>query len=286
MSSMKGRVAVVTGASRGVGRGVAIGLGEAGATVYATARTMGPEEARVPIPTSLSATAEAVEAAGGECVPVRVDQRDDGQVEALFRRVREERGRLDVLVNSAWAGYDSIHTMEGPEDYVFELPFWELPQSVYDDMFTVGLRSAYVASRHAVPLLSASGGGLIAHISSFAGPQYMYNVPYGVSKASTDRMAADMAHELRDHGVACVSLYPGLVRTEAIMRNADLFDLSNSESPTFTGRAVTALATDPEAMRWTGRVLVVAELAEEYGFTDVDGKRPVSMRDRSWDGVA
>ncbi len=283
---MERKVAVVTGASRGVGKGVAIGLGEAGATVYVTARTVDPEQSVVPIPTSLRATAEEVEAAGGTCVPVRVDHRDDGQVESLFRQVEEEQGRLDVLVNSAWAGYESIHRMQGPEDYVFELPFWEMPQSVCDDMFTVGLRSTYVASRLAAPLLIASGRGLIAHLSSFAGPQYMYNVAYGVAKAAVDRMAADMAHELREEGVACVSLYPGLVRTEAIMRNAEFFDLSNSESPTFTGRAVAALATDPRMMERSGQVLVVAELAEDYGFDDVDGKRPTSMRGRSWDDMS
>lgn len=286
VGALDGRVAAVTGASRGVGKGAAIGLGEAGATVYVTGRTMVPEEARVPIATSLQATAHEVEVAGGDCIPVRVDHREDDQVEALFRRIEEEQGRLDVLVNSAWAGYEILHRMQGPEDYVFELPFWQLPQSVCDDMFTVGLRSTYVTSRLAAPLIIASEGGLIAHISSFAGPQYMYNVPYGVSKAAVDRMAADMAHELRDEGVACVSLYPGLVRTEAIMRNADFFDLSNSESPTFTGRAVAALASDPDVMDRTGQVLVVAELGEAYGFDDVDGKRPTSMRGRSWDGIA
>jgi NAD(P)-dependent dehydrogenase (short-subunit alcohol dehydrogenase family) len=257
MSSMKGKVAVVTGASRGVGKGVAIGLGEAGATVYVTGRTMEQEEARVPIPSSLRATVEEVEAVGGTGIAARVDHRDDDQVASLFRRVEEEQGRLDVLVNSAWAGYDSLHTMKGPDDYIFELPFWELPMSIYDDMDAVGQRSAYVASRLATPLIISSGGGLIAHISSFAGKQFLYNVPYGVAKAAVDRMASDMAHDLRDHWVACVSLYPGLVRTEAIMRNADLFDLSNSESPTFTGRAVVALATDPDVMARTGQVLVV-----------------------------
>jgi NAD(P)-dependent dehydrogenase (short-subunit alcohol dehydrogenase family) len=265
---------------------VAIGLGEAGATVYVTGRTMEPEDAVVPVPTSLRSTVEEVEAAGGVCVPVQLDQREDRQVEELFRQVEDEQGRLDVLVNSAWAGYENIHRMQGPEDYIFELPFWELPQSVCDDMLAIGLRSSYVASRLAAPLMVPSGSGLIAHISSFAGDMYLYNVAYGVTKQAVDRMASDMAHELREDGVACVSLYPGLVRTEAIMRNAEFFDLSNSESPTFTGRAVAALVADPDVMEVSGQVLVVAELAEKYGFEDVDGKRPTSMRGRSWDGVA
>jgi dehydrogenase/reductase SDR family protein 1 len=249
MSSLAGKVAVVTGASRGVGKGVAIGLGEAGATVYVTGRTMEPGDAVVPVPTSLRSTVEEVEAAGGVCVPVQLDQREDPEVEALFHQIEDEQGRLDVLVNSAWAGYENIHRMQGPDDYVFELPFWELPQSVCDDMLDVGVRSTYVASRLAAPLMVRSGGGLIAHVSSFAGELYLYNVAYGVSKRAVDRMASDMAH-------------------------------------TFTGRAVAALAGDPMLMDRTGQVLVVAELALEYGFDDVDGKRPTSMRGRSWDGVA
>jgi dehydrogenase/reductase SDR family protein 1 len=160
--------------------------------------------------------------------------------------------------------------------------FWEMPLSMWDEMHTVGLRSHYVASVFATPLLIAHGNGLIANISSFAGAGHLFNTPYGVGKAAVDRLAADMAHELRPYGVAAVSLWPGIVKTERIMAQAGTlpFDVNQGESPQFTGRAIVALATDPNVLDRSGRVLVVAELAEEYGFTDIDGSRPASLRRR------
>ncbi|HEX8499466.1 MAG TPA: SDR family NAD(P)-dependent oxidoreductase [Pyrinomonadaceae bacterium] len=259
MFDLTGKVAVVTGASRGVGKGVAVGLAEAGATVYATGRTVAEDS-----------FADSPDAAG-RIIPARCDHTDDGEVEAVFERVGEERGRLDVLVNSAWGGYERM--FEGGE-FTWPRPFWEQPVWRWDAMFAAGVRAAYVAGRHAARRMVAAGSGLIVNVSFWAARKYVGNVPYGVSKAATDKMTADMARELRPHGVAAVSLYPGLVRTEKVMEAAAFLDLGNSESPRFIGRAVAALAADPDVLRRSGGVLVAAALALEYGFTDVDGTRP------------
>jgi NAD(P)-dependent dehydrogenase (short-subunit alcohol dehydrogenase family) len=156
-------------------------------------------------------------------------------------------------------------------------PFWEQPLWRWDAMFAAGVRAHYHASQLAAPAMIARSQGLIVNISFWAARKRIGNVAYGVSKAATDKLTADMATELKPHGVSVVSLYPGLVRTEKIMEAAGLLDLSNSESPEFIGRAVAALASDPDVLRYTGEVLVAATLASEYGFTDIDGKRPHAL---------
>jgi len=274
MPELKGRVALVTGASRGVGRGVASGLGEAGAKVYVTGRT-GPGQAAVEgLPGDIEQTAEEVSRLGGLGVPVSCDHCDDRAVEALFSRVRAEQGRLDILVNSAWGGYENMVEAGG---YTWERPFWEQPLWRWDGMFQAGLRAAYAASRLAARAMIAQRQGLIVNISFWAARKYMANAAYGVVKTATDRLTADAALELKDHNVAVVSLYPGLVRTERVMRAVEFgapLDLGNSESPQFIGRAVAALAVDPKIMDKSGRVLVAAALAQEYGFSDLDGRQP------------
>jgi len=149
-------------------------------------------------------------------------------------------------------------------------------------MFDVGLRSHYVASKLAVPLMLEQNNGLVVNISFFAGRRYISNVAYGVCKAAVDRLTQDMAHELKDDGIASVSLYPGMVRTEGVMRNKDILDLSNSESPMFIGRAVAALAQDKKIINKNGNILIAAEVAKEYNFTDIDGKQPKSLRKELW----
>jgi NAD(P)-dependent dehydrogenase (short-subunit alcohol dehydrogenase family) len=268
---LTGKVALVTGASRGVGKGIALGLGEAGATVYITGRTTQEGKAAVSLPGTIYATAEEVERLGGRCIPVRCDHREDREVQALFERIAVEQNRLDILVNNVWGGYE--HFNDGTQFWL-EKGFWTAPLSRWDAMFQAGVRSHYVASALAAPLMVAARSGLIVNISFFAAQRDDRGVAYGVAKAASDRMAACMARELREHNVAAVSLYPGLVRTESVLKAAEFFDLSNSESPQFIGRAVAALASDPEIMRKTGRVLVAAALALEYGFTDIDGRQP------------
>jgi dehydrogenase/reductase SDR family protein 1 len=282
LKSLKGKVAIVTGASRGVGKGIALGLGEAGATIYVTGRTVKEGEATVPLPGTIYETAEAINQLGGVGIPVRCDHRIDEEVQALFERVIHEQGKLDILVNNVWAGYENIARVTKPEEYIFEASFWEQPISLWDDMQTVGVRSTYVASALAAPLMIKEKDGLIVNISFFAGRKYMSNVAYGVSKAAVDRITADTAIELRDYGVTVVSLYPGIVRTECVMRNKDFLDLSNSESPQFLGRCVAALAGDENKHAQTGRILIAAEVAEQYGFTDIDGRQPKSLREYLW----
>jgi len=259
LSALKGKVAVVTGGSRGIGKGIALGLGEAGATVYVTGRTI--QEGTGPQPGTITKTADEVTQLGGQGIAIRCDHRNDAEVEALFQRVEEEQGRLDILVNNA----TSI-VYPWPEG----VPFWELPVALWDELHTVGLRSHYVASVFAAPLMIAQRNGLIVNISSGGTIRYVFNVPYGVGKAGLDKLTADMAHELRTHNVVVVSLWPGLTRTEVIMAQPKRYDLSRAVSPLFNGRAVAGLAADPKIIEKTGRAFRVIELAEEYGFTDTD----------------
>jgi dehydrogenase/reductase SDR family member 1 len=269
MANLKGKVAVVTGASRGVGRGVALGLGEAGATVYITGRSA--HEGAAALPGTIYQTAEEVTQLGGRGIALPCDHRDDEAVKAAFERVLSEHRQIDILVNNAWGGYERMS--EGNE-FTWVRPFWEQPLWRWDAMFQAGVRAAYVASQFAAPGMVRQGSGLIVNISFWAAQKYIGNTVYGMAKAATDKMAADMAHELRPYKVAAVSLYPGLVRTEGVMENAQYFDLSNSESPQFIGRAVAGLSVDPKLMEKSGQVFVAAALALEYGFNDVDGKQP------------
>jgi dehydrogenase/reductase SDR family protein 1 len=259
-------IAIVTGASRGVGKGIALGLGEAGATVYVTGRSVD----RGALPGTIGETAEQVTALGGKGIAVRCDHAVDDEVKALIARVESEAGGIDVLVNNAFAIPDGKLTA----------PFWELPLAHWDTLHRVGLRSHYVASWFAAPKMIANKRGLIVNVSSFGAKIYAVNVPYGVGKAGVDRMSRDMGKELKPHGVTVVSLWPGIVKTERLELESDrlAFDTSKGESPQFSGRAVAALANDPKRLEKTGQALVVAELALEYEFTDVDGSQPASLR--------
>ena len=271
MKSLEGQVALVTGASRGVAKGVALGLGEAGATVYITGRTTEEGKAAVSLPGTIYQTAKEVCELGGTCIAIRCDHVDDDQVRDLFQRIYAEQNRLDILVNNVWGGYEFYN--DGTE-FWNETGFWTAPLSRWDKSFQAGVRAHYVASVLAAPIMITQRSGLIVNISFFVAQRNGRGVAYGVAKAADDRMIACMAHELREYNVAVVGLYPGLVRTESVMKAAQYFDLSNSESPQFIGRAVAALASDPNIMGKSGQVLVAAAVALEYGFRDVDGKQP------------
>jgi dehydrogenase/reductase SDR family member 1 len=259
--SLDGQVAVVTGATRGVGRGVGHELARHGARVFVTGRSA-PDHERL----------------DERITGIRCDHRVDTQVDAAFNEIVREANAIDILVNSVWGGYERM--IDGGE-FTWPRPFWEQPLWRWDAMFAAGVRASYQASRLAAPSMIARRRGLIVNISFWAAQKHIGNVAYGVSKAATDKMTADMATELTPYGVTVVSLYPGLVRTEKVMEAAQWLDLTNSESPEFVGRAVAALASDPDVRRHTGRVLVAAALAKEYGFTDVDGTtpRPLTLAD-------
>jgi NAD(P)-dependent dehydrogenase (short-subunit alcohol dehydrogenase family) len=269
---LKETVCVVTGASRGVGRGVAIGLGAAGATVYVTGRTANASGQK--LPGTVYETADAVTAAGGRGIPVICDHGSDAQVRELFERVNAESGALDILVNCA------IAIPEGLTDVA---PFWEKSLGM-TDLFGVGMRSTYVASYYAAPLLLKRGSGLIVNISSAGGRCYMHGPAYGAAKAATDKMSFDMAHDFAPYGVHVVTLWPGLVKTERTLAVCNLEPekyggwLELGESPEFQGHLVAAIFEDPDRASRSGKVFYGAELALEYDVRDIDGKQPPSHR--------
>jgi dehydrogenase/reductase SDR family protein 1 len=275
VKDLAGQIAVVTGASRGIGKGIALELGAAGATVYVTGRTVNEGDSE--FPGTVGATAEEVTKLGGKGIAVQCDHSDDEQIIALFKRVKEEQGRLDILVNNVFTAPSGKSILQGGG-------FWEYPISIWDDLIHVGCRSHYVSSHEAVPMMMEQKSGLIVNISSFAGGAYAFNLAYGVGKAAVDRMARDMAYELRDHGVCCVSLWPGWVKTEHVLQRAaegkTPAPVDKGETPRFSGRAVVAIALDPDRMERSGQILKSHELGDEYGFTDIDGSQPGNLAEQ------
>ena len=275
MASLSGKVAVVTGASRGIGKGIALALGAHGDTVYVTGRTVTPGSS--PLPGTVGETAAEVDRRGGRGIAVQVDHGEDEQVAALFARVAREQGRLDILVNNAF-------TLSG--DLTEPKPFWEKPLSNWE-MIDVGVRSNFVAAWHAAHIMVPQRCGLIVAISGYTGVAYTYDVVFGTSKSAVDRMARDMAVQLKPHRVASISLWQGLTLTELAQRNlATIPGLSEGAatrpkdacSPEFPGRVIAALAGDRDLMRLSGGTFITAELAAQYGITDIDGKVIPSLR--------
>ena len=251
-------VALVTGGSRGVGRGISIALGEHGYTVYATGRTI--------------ADADLPE----RIVRVTCDHLDDAQTAAVFRRISDETGALDLLVNSAWGGYER---MVENGAFTWSAPFWEQPTHRWTSMMDAGVRAAFIASACAARIMASRRAGLIVNISFWAAQKYIGNAIYGAAKAAVDKLSTDTAHELRPYRVAVFSLYPGLVRTESVMQAAAAgwLDISNSESPQFIGRVIAGIASSASILERSGAVLVAAEIARELGITDIDGRQPLPL---------
>ena len=266
------RVALVTGAGRGCGKGVALVLGENGWTVYLTGRSVRGQPTTLGRPGTIDDTAAQVTGRGGTGIAIRCDHADDPQVRAVFDRIKSEQGRLDLLVNNAWSGYEM-----SPDP---ALAFWEIGWPHWDLMFTGGLRAAAYASSLAAPTMIAAGRGLIVNIT------WVLDRPHGhafyeVVKNGVNKLTEQMADDLRPHGVACVALSPGF------MRRADLTpqQAAMTESPEFPGRAVAALAADPDVLAKSGQVLTTPAMAREYGFTDIDGATQSPFWDRHWAGT-
>jgi NAD(P)-dependent dehydrogenase (short-subunit alcohol dehydrogenase family) len=276
---LQGRITVVTGASRGAGKGIAVALGEAGATVYVTGRSSTATGSTHRWPGTIDETAAAVTAAGGVGIPVRVDHGEEPQVAALFQRIRTEQGRLDLLVNNAWSAHDA------KEDLGLR-PFWEIPTRLWEPMINGGARLGLLASTHAVPLMLAQGRGLIVNTTFWDHGEYTGNLYYDLAKNTINRLAYDMAQDLKPHGIAAVAVSPGWMRTELVLQAMASDEahwrenpaLATTESPFYVGRAVAALAADPAIMARSGHCLTVGELAREYGFTDIDGRQPPPFR--------
>ena len=268
MGDLRGKIALVTGASRGIGQGIAQELGVAGATVYVTGRSVRADATTEDLGGDVNGTAALVTRAGGVGIPAPCDHTRDDDVLALFERIRREQGRLDILVNNVWGGYEDFDAAN------FVAPFWEQPMWRWELMFDAGVRAHYTASRLAAALMIPRKRGLIVNISSGDEGKYRGQVMYDVAKAAVDRMAFGMAQELRQYGIAAIALYPGLTRTERVKRFASEAELAISESPRYAGRAVVALASDDAVMERSGGAYKTGELAREYGFTDVDGTQP------------
>jgi NAD(P)-dependent dehydrogenase (short-subunit alcohol dehydrogenase family) len=268
------RIALVTGASRGCGRGVARVLGEHGWTVYLTGRSVRGQPTTLGRPGTIDGTAEQVTARGGTGIAIRCDHTDDEQVAGVFERISAERGRLDLLVNNAWSGYEL-----SPDS---SLAFWQIQWRHWDLMFAGGLRATAFASRLAAPLMIQAERGLIVNVT------WVLDRPHGhafyeVVKNATNKLTEQQADDLRPHGVACVALSPGWMRLERM--NLSPEQATMTESADFPGRAVAALAADPNVMARSGRVFTTPVLAREYGFTDVDGKQQSEFWDRHYAGT-
>jgi dehydrogenase/reductase SDR family protein 1 len=271
MGNLDGMTAIVTGATRGVGRGCAVELAAQGARVYITGRTVHEGDSRWP--GSLESTIAEAKELGGEVVGLVCDHRDDEQVGAVFERVKRERGRLDVLVNNAFLI---------PDDMDPNAPFWSSALDCWDDMHQVGARSAYVGTWFAAPIMIEQGKGLIANVSSQGARYFTLHPAYGAAKAALDRITRDCGHQLEPHGVAMVSLWPSFVTTERMLAldpEEWNLDLDGAESPRFTGRGIAALLCDDQVMRKSGRVFTTRQLADEYGFVDVEGNLPEGAPD-------
>ena len=288
--SLSGKVCIVTGATRGLGKGIAIQLGENGATVYVTGRTLHPKEDS-DIWGSLRETVEAVEARGGVCIPVQCDHSRDEDVEKLFDQVhREQGGRLDVLVNNAFSAARVLNES-------IEKPFWEHSLSIWDTVNNVGLRNHYICTALAAKMMVARQQGLIVNVSSPAALKYVVNVAYGVGKEAVDRLAVDCGTELRKHNVACLSIWTGGVHTENLeqlleKRKTDPEIMANEsesdrlifeywmkgESPQYIGKCIVHLAQDRNVMKKSASVHISMDLGAEYGFVDIDGRKPKHLR--------
>ena len=261
---------LVTGASRGAGKGIALALAEPGRVIYVTGRSQ--SEGDAPLPGTVFATAAEIEARGARAVAVVCDHGDDEQVRSLFAKIEAEQGKLDILVNNA---------LMVPEGLTLPGPFWEKPLGL-QDILNVGFRSSYVSSYYAAPLLLRSDRALVVNTSSAGGGCYMHGPAYGAGKAGVDKMAHDMAVDFRPHGVAVISLWMGLLKTERSMAvfeaQPELYADAMAESPEFPGRVINALYRDDARMERSGGVFYAAELAADYGVVDINGQLPPSPR--------
>jgi NAD(P)-dependent dehydrogenase (short-subunit alcohol dehydrogenase family) len=286
MKPLKGKIAVVTGASRGVGRGIAVVLGECAATVYVTGRSRRGGSASADVPGTIDDTADEVSRRGGIGIAVPCDHRDSNQVEALFARIRVEQGRLDLLINNAWGGYEGHRGGLRPRN------FWEAPLSLWDGMIEGGLRTHLLATYFGIPLMLARKSGLIVSTIAWDHDKYLGSF-YDVAKHSIARLIWGLARELSPHGVATVALAPGFTRTERVLQAFNTTEdkwrempgLKKTESPEYAGRAVAALAQDKRVRRRSGKAYMTGELAREYGFTDVDGRRPAPFHIPSFEKI-
>lgn len=270
MEPLKGTVALVTGGSRGAGRGIAVELGKAGATVYVTGRSAHGASTNN-WPGTIDETASEIEAAGGKAVAVQCDHTNDWETKSVITKIRNEQGKLDILINNVWGGHDLG---------VAAKPFWELPLENWDAMFTAGVRAQLATNHFAVPLLRENKQALIVHTTFWDNGKYTGQFYYDLAKNALTRMAYGLSNELRQDNISVLAVSPGFMRTELVMKFhgsdeehwKEAEDLKQSETPYYIGRGITALASDPNVMEKSGQAFRAGELAKEYKFTDIDGR--------------
>lgn len=289
-TSLAGKVCIVTGATRGIGKGIALQLAEKGAKVYITGRTLDPKHGDI-FGGSLKETAREIETRGGTCTPIQCDHSKDSDVERLFDTVKKENdGQLDILVNNAFSAVPALYDAISKE-----LNFWEQPPEFWDIVNNVGLRNHYICAVYAARMMVPRNKGLIVNVSGAPGLTYVFNCAFGIGKEACDRMAADCAHELRKHNVAFVSLWPGHVSTDTVgsklrhdlknaqnekhieMASAFLENLERCETSEFVGQCVASLAVDPDLMKMSGKILLTYDLGRKYRLKDTEGHEAQGM---------
>jgi NAD(P)-dependent dehydrogenase (short-subunit alcohol dehydrogenase family) len=274
MFNISGKVVLVTGGTRGIGKGLSILLAKEGALVYFTGRTEKEYFGAVKLSGSIAATEKEIKMTGGIGYGIVCDHEDDTQTKKVIERIVSEQGKIDVLVNNVWGGYEYYN--DGTEFWK-EKGFWTSPISRFDKMFNSGVRAHYVTTLYTVPIMISRGNGLIINLSFWSADRNDMGVAYGMAKSATNKMTETMAYELKEHSISVVTIYPGLVRTESVMKAAEFFDLSNSESPEFIGLAVAALASDLNIIDKTGTQCTAAQIAIDYGYKDIDDKQPIPL---------
>jgi len=265
---LKNKVFLVTGASRGIGKGIAKVLGQTRAIVYITGRSKKGVKQAEGLPGNIVEAAELINKMGGKGIPIYCDHTNDNDVKKLFSRIRKDSGRLDLLVNNVWGGYEG-------HDSTFNSPFWKQPMRRWHGMFEAGVRAHFTASRFAAEIMIRQKSGLIINISAGDSGKFLHSTMYDTAKTAIDRLALGMAFELRKYNVTVLSLHPGFSRTERVLRSVGdnkEFDFSVTHSVEYVGRAIAALVSDKDIMVKSGGALSVGDLAHEYGFTDIDGR--------------
>lgn len=271
---LTGKVVLVTGATRGIGKGIAISLAKMGAIVYFTGRTEIEFQGVVSLGGSLYATEDAIRKVGGIGFGIKCDHEKDEETKMVVDKIISEQGKIDILVNNVWGGYEYFN--DGTKFWT-EQGFWTAPINRFDKMFAAGVRAHYVTSLYAVQDMIKKEKGLIINLSFWAAQQNDKGVAYGMAKLATNKMTETMAFELKKYNISVVTIYPGLVRTESVVKAAEFFDLSNSESPEFIGLSVAALANDEKVIEKSGTIQIAAQVALDYGFKDIDGKQPIPL---------
>lgn len=274
MFNLNGKVVLVTGATRGIGKGIAISLAKTGAIIYFTGRTEKEFQGAVNLGGSIQTTEQEIEQAGGIGYGIKCDHKDDMQTKMVIDRIISEQGKIDILVNNVWGGYEYFN--DGTE-FWNEKGFWTAPISRFDKMFESGVRAHYVTALYTIPTMIQQRNGLIINLSYWSAERSDMGVAYGMAKSATNKMTETMAHELKEYNISAVTIYPGLVRTESVMKASKFFDLSNSESTEFIGLAIAALATDLNVSKKSGTKQIAAKVALDYGYKDIDGKQPIPL---------